>query len=141
MYARHFSQRWFLLSAALVLVSVFTFPTPAQLRAFKRGDCDGDGTQVGGVGDAIYFLRWTFLGGPAPRCRAACDNDRSGIDGSAGVLDVVYLLSYNFLGGPAPLAPFPDCGHDNPHGLGFGCEEYPAPGIDAGCPTGPEDGE
>ena len=131
-----FWRRSFLLGTALVLLSVFTLPASAQeLLPFKRGDCDRDGNQLGVVGDAVYQLTWSFLNGPEPKCRAACDNDIDGIIGG-NVSDAVIILNFNFLGGGALPAPFPDCGPSELQtDLDLGCEEYPNPAAgDVGCP-------
>ena len=76
---------------------------------FIRGDCDGDGTVIGQVTDAVFTLQFNFAGGRAPECFAACDSNGDG--GFIGqVTDAVYTLQFNFLGGVAPVDPFPNCG-------------------------------
>jgi hypothetical protein len=87
-----------------------------QLR-FVRGDCDGDGSVIGQVTDAIFLLAFNFTGEPEPRCLAACDANGDGeIIGE--VTDAVYLLAFNFLGGPAPVPPLAS-------DLALGCEQPP----------------
>jgi len=86
----------------------FQQPIDTRVR-FLRGDCDGNGVVTGTVTDALFLLRFNFLGGAEPTCLAACDaNDDGAVHG--GVADAVYLLLHNFLGGPPPAAPYPDCG-------------------------------
>ena len=95
-------------------------PTPK----FVRGDCNGDGSV--GLSDAVFQLNFSFLGGDAPGCQAACDtNGDAAID---PIADAAYLLNHQFLGGEAPPAPFPACGADPAGDSGLGC----ATGAD-GC--------
>ena len=99
----------------------WTFETDASLR-FLRADCDGDGSVVGSVTDAVFNLQFNFTGGPTPPCLAACDSDGDGtVVGT--VTDSVYTLLFNFVGGPAPVAPWPLCGAGElPTDVLLGCE-------------------
>lgn len=94
-------------------------------KRFLRGDCDGDGRVRGIVTDAIFLLRYTFVGGAPPPCLAACDADGDGrVAGQ--ITDVVYILNFNFRSGPAPVAPFPECGSGRlPTDEALGCETPP----------------
>jgi uncharacterized delta-60 repeat protein len=76
--------------------------------SFLRGDCDGDGSVVSGVADALFLVRYAFQGGSEPPCLSACDADGDGR--LLEVTDAVYLLRFLFMGGPSPPPPFPDCG-------------------------------
>ena len=92
---------------------------------FLRGDCNGDGEVSGSVADALFLLRYNFLGGDPPPCLAACDADSNrSVLGS--VVDAVYLLQFAFLGGPPPGAPFPDCGESEPTVRALGCRALSA---------------
>jgi hypothetical protein len=94
--------------------------------SFVRGDCDGDGRVGGSVNDALILLNFNFLGGPEPRCLAACDADSSGkVRGQLG--DALYLLNFSFLNGPGPAPPFPDCGLPSARDQAMGCQEPPPP--------------
>jgi uncharacterized delta-60 repeat protein len=92
----------------------------APARHFLRGDCDADGSAQG-IPDAMFLLRYIFLGTKALPCLAACDaNGEETVD----ISDAIYVLSYFFRGGEAPPTPFPDCGLGvvRPH---LGCETEP----------------
>ncbi len=39
-------------------------------------------------------------------------------DGRVDISDGIYLFNYLFLGGPEPAAPFPECGEEEPDGVG-----------------------
>jgi len=64
----------------------------------------GDSNADGGVdiSDAVHFITWKFLGGPAPACEGSTDVNK---DGTKDISDAVYLLTYMFMGGPKPIAP------------------------------------
>ena len=65
-----------------------------------RGNVDGDGLDQTDIADLVYFVSYSFGGGPAPICFEEADMDASlGLD----IGDIVYLVSYSFGGGPAPL--------------------------------------
>jgi hypothetical protein len=75
---------------------------------FKRGDCDGNGTEA--ITDAIFGLNWLFQGGTAPGCQDACDADDNG---DPNLTDMVLLLNHLFRSGDPPAPPGPDaCGID-----------------------------
>jgi hypothetical protein len=101
-------------------------PDECAVRAFHRGDADGDGRL--GVTDAIRVLDFLFRGGAAPGCRESADLDN---DGAIRVNDPVFALNHVFLGGPPPPPPGPPgaaCGADpDPPGApaDLGCEAYP----------------
>jgi hypothetical protein len=91
---------------------------------FLRGDCNGDGEISGQVTDAVFLLRYNFVGGSSPPCLASCDSDGDGkVAGS--VTDAVYLLSFSFLGGPQPPEPYPECGPGTLSDAKLGCETPP----------------
>ncbi|MBI4586479.1 MAG: CotH kinase family protein, partial [Planctomycetes bacterium] len=95
--------------------------TSLQVGPFIRGDCNGDGSVVGDLSDAVFLLIYLFANGREPPCLAACDANSDG--GLAGVTDAIYLLTYNFLKGPAPQAPFPKCGFGTTaRDFSFGCK-------------------
>ena len=75
--------------------------------------------------DAVFLLNFTFLGGEAPPCRAACDANGDGDTGS--VTDAVVILNFFFLGGGPPAAPYPACGPGAlPSDARLGCGTPPA---------------
>ncbi len=78
--------------------------------AFRRGDVNDSGALE--VTDAINFLTWMFLGGPAPACMDAADADNSG---GLGLSDAINVLVFLF-GGDAPPGPAT---------VGGGCEADP----------------
>ena len=103
---------------------------------FVRGDVNSDG--LVNVADAVYLIKYLFLGGPAPSCEKTADvNDNSTLEHDwAGcrdmpeclraridVSDVVYLLCYCFLEGPLLPPPFPACGNDGTLDA-LTCESY-----------------
>jgi hypothetical protein len=93
-----------------------------MLGCFLRGDCNGDGSATGSVTDAVFLLRFNFLGGAVPPCLAACDVNGDG-EVAGTVTDAISLLQFNFLGGPAPPAPFPDCAESTrPSDARLGCQ-------------------
>ena len=73
---------------------------------FIRGDCDGNGRFGGTPTEAIVGLTFTFRGGTAPPCEAACDAEANGV---LGITDYVRILRSAFLGQREPDAPFPNC--------------------------------
>ncbi|MBI4585628.1 MAG: hypothetical protein HY717_16575 [Planctomycetes bacterium] len=88
-----------------------SFPAQAFLStlhvpgAFVRGDANQDaGTDMS---DAVFTLRYLFLGEQAPTCEDAADADD---DGAIAITDPIAILRHLFLGGPPlkpPGAPFP----------------------------------
>jgi hypothetical protein len=119
------------ISIAVSVNSMVCFDTVFDIRAkpreerFVRGDSNGDGAVSGEVTDAVFLLRFNFLGGERPPCLAACDANGDG-DVSGQVSDAVYILLFNFLGGPPPAPPFPDCGAGVlPGDSGLGCVTPP----------------
>jgi len=94
---------------------------PSQLEAEVRGDINVDGTI--GLADAVYLLRWSYLGGSAPPCLDAADvND----DGQArGTSDAIFLLTWRYLGGsPPPSSGTNECSLDPTHDR-LDCLSYP----------------
>ena len=79
---------------------------PSGVGPFIRGDCDGNGVVGGSPTEAIVLLNYSFRGGPAPGCLAACDAEANG---SIGITDALRILRHSFLGVGEPDAPFPDC--------------------------------
>ncbi|KAA3635133.1 MAG: hypothetical protein DWP97_05395 [Calditrichaeota bacterium] len=71
-----------------------------------RGNVDNvpfpDVAGVGGIdiADLVYFVDYSFSGGPAPTCMEEADVDNSS---TLDIADIVYLVSYMFTSGPAPL--------------------------------------
>ena len=93
-------------------------PIPPGVGKFLRGDCDGNGTVE--LTDTVFFLNATFLGGPTPGCRAACDTDG---DGALDVTTAVYSLNYLFQGGARPADPWPcSARSERPGDIALGCE-------------------
>jgi len=94
----------------------------ARATRFICGDCNGDGTVAGLVNDAVFLLRFNFLGGELPQCLAACDADGDGfVSGLAA--DAIFLLNHSFNGGSPPPLPFPGCGIARLAGdAALGCE-------------------
>jgi hypothetical protein len=72
--------------------------------AFTRCDANGSGRVE--IADASFIFNFLFLGGPAPRCRAAtdCNSDRA-----VNIADGSYGLNFLFIGGPPPADPYPLC--------------------------------
>jgi hypothetical protein len=96
-------------------------PPPTE---FIRGDCDVNGILTG-VGDAIFQLTVTFIGGVTPKCRAACDADGNGVINGVG--DPIFNLTRTFIGGVTVKPPFPTCGPPSlPSDEILGCAESPA---------------
>ena len=93
---------------------------------FVRGDCDNNGQVGGSPTEAIVLLNFSFRGGPAPGCLAACDAEANG---SIGITDALRILRHSFLGQGEPDAPFPDCVRSAlASDLQLGCE------TPVGCP-------
>lgn len=100
---------------------------------FRRGDCDQSGKAD--FNDAIFHLKFLFLGANEDSvnlCRDACDSDDSGED---DFTDDINLLRFLFLGQgniPTP-GPLPDethpCGLDATDDGDVTCDEY-----NAACP-------
>jgi len=88
---------------------------------FERRSFENDG--VVDVSDAVYLLRWLFLGWATPECIAAMNTNG---DARADVSDATYLLIHLFLEGPAPVAPYPRCGPGALPTDGATCEAPPA---------------
>ena len=95
-------------------------PEPEGVGPFTRGDCDGNGVFGGSPTEAIVLLNFSFRGGAAPPCLAACDAEANG---SIGITDALRILRAAFLGTGQPDAPFPDCTtSDLGSDLQLGCE-------------------
>lgn len=76
--------------------------------AFVRGDSNSDGEVD--LSDAIFSLRWKFLGKQAPACLRAADVDD---DGAVELADTTRFLDYFFYStAPPPEPPFLACGLD-----------------------------
>lgn len=103
---------------------------------FVRGDCNNNGVVAGDIGDPLFLLFFSFAGGPAPFCMAACDADGNGQAGG-DTSDALFLLTMNYLAGPTPPAPFPTCDRSNAaDDLALGCE-VPTTCLEGGFLTGP----
>ncbi|MGE3165468.1 MAG: hypothetical protein AB7O52_11225 [Planctomycetota bacterium] len=89
--------------------------------AFRRGDCNVDGTT--NIADAVFLLSFLFPVGPAPTlgCQSACDaND----DGQLNIADAVRVLDALFGVPASPLpAPIGACGVD-PTPDALTCDNY-----------------
>ena len=84
---------------------------------FVRGDADLN--RAVNLSDAVFILRFLFLGGSEPPCLDAADvNDVARIE----ISDSIYLLRYLFLGGPPPPPPFERPGVDISPETALGCE-------------------
>ena len=113
-------------SKTLVAACLWIAASAAPLEAgpsFIRGDCDGDGRVAVGPADALFLLRYLFLGAEEPPCLAACDANDDGL-WSANIGDAVYLLRFVYTGGPPPPQPFPICGPDSTPGGVQECRSY-----------------
>ena len=66
-----------------------------------RGNVDADVADQIDIADLVYFVSFSFSGGPAPTCIEEADVDNSL---SLDIGDIVYLVSFMFSGGPAPLS-------------------------------------
>ena len=93
----------------------------APLRAFIRGDANGDGEVD--IGDAITILGYLFAGNPEPQCLDAADaND----DASLDIGDAIAILGLLFGDAGALPPPYPSCGFDpTVPGEALGCVSYP----------------
>ncbi len=93
-------------------------------KAFRRGDCDGNGS-VHPLLDSLFLLTWQFLRATPPSCLDAADVD--GDDRVNALLDAVFLLSWQFSGGRAPPAPgLAACGPDDDADSNLDCAETSA---------------
>ncbi len=90
------------------------FPGPR----FLRGDANGDG--VVDMSDALFTLKYLFLGGEEPGCMEAANIN--GTDG-VNIADPIFELTWQFLGGVEIPFPFPHCAVAR---APLGCKE---PGI------------
>jgi hypothetical protein len=105
-------------------LTVSCAPTSTQ-PLFFRGDSNADGRLD--VTDAVYVLRYLFLGGAAPSCLEAADSDD---DGNVRLTDGIVVLLHLFRGGEAPAPPGPPrldgrCGSDPSTSAGdLGCADY-----------------
>ncbi len=86
------------------------------LRAFVRGDTDGDGTIA--WRDLAALAGYLFGSAELP-CKDAADVDDGG---QVNTIDLLALAVYLFSGRLRPVAPFPDCGLDPTFGEGLSCE-------------------
>jgi hypothetical protein len=92
------------------------------LRAFVRGDTDGDGEIY--VGDLDRLASALFRPEAVLRCRDAADvNDSGAVD----PVDIARLAAFVVLGAPPPEPPFPGCGLDPTFGEGLSCDEKATP--------------
>ena len=65
-----------------------------------RGNVDYDALDQIDIADLVYFVSYSFSGGPAPDCFEEADVDISlGLD----IGDIVFLVSYMFSGGEPPF--------------------------------------
>ncbi|HDL01694.1 MAG TPA: hypothetical protein ENH23_05615 [candidate division Zixibacteria bacterium] len=65
-----------------------------------RGNIDGDPLDETNFADLVYFVTYSFSGGPPPPCFDEADIDGSG---EIDITDIVDLVSYMFSGGAAPV--------------------------------------
>ena len=92
---------------------------------FRRGDCDQSGKAD--FNDAIFHLKFLFLGENEDKvnsCKDACDSDDSGAD---DFTDDIHLLKFLFLG--QGEIPFPGILADESHP----CGADPTEGDTANC--------
>ncbi len=68
-----------------------------------RGDCNADAGVD--ISDALFTLRFLFLGGSVPPCKAACEGNE---DGRLDISDGIIILRFLFQSGPAP-GRYPEC--------------------------------
>jgi hypothetical protein len=102
---------------------VWSFAVGRAVNPFRRGDCNGDGAID--LTDALFQLRFSFLGEVNPPCRSACDVNGDGV--MLGLGDALALVAFAYQGGPPPSAPFPACGvAAGETDLLLGCESAPA---------------
>ena len=74
---------------------------------FRRGDANAD--EKRDVSDAIFVLKFLFLGEDSPTCAKAADIDDSG---NLNITDGVFLLKFLFVGTRAIPSPADECGED-----------------------------
>lgn len=91
------------------------------LRAFVRGDADGDGRVA--LSDLAALVAYLIANEALP-CLDAADVDDSG---AIDPIDAALLAAYISVGLPLPASPFPDCGIDPTHGEGLSCERKAEP--------------
>jgi L-ascorbate metabolism protein UlaG (beta-lactamase superfamily) len=97
----------FLFACCVCFVSRAVSGQGAEPAQFIRGDANADGEKD--IGDVVYMLRCSFLGGSCPTCADAADvND----DGARDIGDPIFLLNYLFLAGADLPAPNAACGVD-----------------------------
>src|SRR5262245_44146812 len=116
-----FSIAFFLASSAFLPRGVEAQEGGSPAGTFIRGDADDTGTLE--LNDAVYTLRFLFLGNTGdPYCLDALDTND---DGKLNVVDAIWTLNFLFLGGPQPLAPFPEAGSDpTPEKPELSCENW-----------------
>lgn len=119
-------------SGALDDVRLFTYALPQEeVRAlaglepeeviFRRGDSNDDASLD--IADAVFILRYLFLGAGNLSCMEAADaND----DGRVDIADAVRILGFLFLGGEDLPVPSSMCGTDGPGSPDLGCDEQVA---------------
>lgn len=94
----------FILTVCVLLLSVvlFTHSTVSAQACCQgiRGNIDNDPGDNIDIADLVYFVTYSFSGGPAPECFEEADVDASI---TLDIADIVYLVTYMFSGGPAPL--------------------------------------
>lgn len=95
------------------------------LKAFIRGDADGDGRIR--APDLLLLARRLARLADLP-CEDAADLDDSG---RATPLDAVLLAIHLLTGAAAPAPPYPDCGLDPTFGEGLPCDRKAAPCLDS----------
>jgi len=98
-------------------LDIGAWPLERPLRAFVRGDVDGDGTVAWEDLDAL--VRHLVLGAGVP-CEDAADVDDSG---TTRPLDACRLGLFLIFGVARPVGPFPECGLDPTFGEGLGCQQ------------------
>ncbi|MCP4568846.1 MAG: hypothetical protein GY841_14810 [FCB group bacterium] len=98
---------WFLSSltrhfmSIVILTQLIMFFVPMALADdYICGDANGDG--VVNVGDAVFAIKYVFLGDFVSETTGAID---ANCDNAINVGDAVYLIRYVFLSGPAPCCP------------------------------------
>ena len=97
-------------------VDIGAFFTEQSLRAFVRGDVDGNGEVRW---NDLLLLARHLVSGVAVPCADAADLDDGG---NVNAVDLLSFVVYLFSGLSPPTAPFPDCGLDPTFGEGLACE-------------------
>ncbi len=89
-----------LFQSIISLTILFVLSTPSVAFDYICGDANDDGKV--NVGDAVFSIRYVFLGDPISEPLGSLD---ANCDNAINIGDAVYLIRYVFLYGPEPCCP------------------------------------